>query len=151
VRSDARRAGLFSFPIGAILNGVPIVTTKTPDIESPAPPAAQREFAEKAAAMKAASGKRTGERPHAKQVGIAREQAAASLPALRHLQLLTRQEVMSLSGLSYPTIWAWGRKGKFPKPKVVGGKNMWLASEIDAWVNSLVTREWKPLDDESAS
>jgi predicted DNA-binding transcriptional regulator AlpA len=134
-----------------------IVTTKTTtDIESPAAPT-QHELAEKAAAMKAvmkaasepARGKRTGERPHAQQVGIAREQTAASLPALRDLQLLTRQEIMALTGLSYPTIWAWTQDGRFPRALKVGGKNMWRAIEIDAWVRGLERRELKPIGDAS--
>ena len=144
------RAGgplFFHFPIGAILEGVPVVTTKTPDIENPAPPVTKRELAEKAAAMKAAidpaRGRRTGKRPHAVQVHAARRQTANSLPALRDLQLLTRQEIMALTGLSYPTIWAWTQDGRFPRALKVGGKNMWRATEIDAWLASLERRELK--------
>jgi predicted DNA-binding transcriptional regulator AlpA len=88
-----------------------------------------------------------GTRPHAVQVTAAKKQTAESLPALRDLQLLTRQEIVSLIGLSYPTIWQKIREGKFPAARVVGGKNMWLATEIDHWVSSLPVRELKPLDE----
>jgi predicted DNA-binding transcriptional regulator AlpA len=131
-----------------------LIVTNTPDdIESPAAPT-QRELAEKAMRLKAGAepapvklrgGSRPGERPHAAQVQAAREQTAASLPALRHLQLLTRQEIMALTGLSYPTIWAWTQKGIFPRALKVGGKNMWRATEIDAWLAGLERRALKPI------
>jgi predicted DNA-binding transcriptional regulator AlpA len=94
---------------------------------------------------------RPGTRPHAVQLTAAKKQVADTLPGLRDLQLLTRQEIMALTGLSYPTIWAWTRQGKFPRALVVGGKNMWRAVEIDAWINSLRTRELKPLKTDTVS
>jgi predicted DNA-binding transcriptional regulator AlpA len=90
-------------------------------------------------------------RPHAVQVHAAREQTAASLPALRDLQLLSRQEIMALTGLSYPTIWAWTREGRFPRACIVGGKSMWRATEIDAWLAGLKRRELKPIGDASSA
>jgi len=47
-------------------------------------------------------------------------------------RLLNKYEVMTISGLSYPTLWAWMRAGKFPRSLIVGGKSMWRSSEIDA-------------------
>jgi predicted DNA-binding transcriptional regulator AlpA len=217
-------ADLFLIPIGAILMGASIVTKNIPDTESPAPPAAQREFAEKAMALKAAAepafrrqfnnhrsgakargipflltyeewlaiwqasghikergpykgqyvmarfddrgpyaadnvkiitnsenaAERSDLRPPGVQVQAARAQVAASLPVFRDLQLLPRQEVMSLVHLSYPTIWQRMRENKFPHSRAVGGKAMWLASEIDAWVSALPVKTLKPLDDEVA-
>jgi predicted DNA-binding transcriptional regulator AlpA len=110
-----------------------LIVTKTPNTTGPA------------ATPPARGGQRTSERPHAVQVRAAREQTAASLPALRNLQLLSRQEVMALTGLSYPTIWAWTQDGRFPRALKVGGKNAWRATEIDVWVNGLERRALKPI------
>jgi prophage regulatory protein len=79
------------------------------------------------------------------QVGAAKQQTAASLPGLRNIQLLTRQEIMATTGLSYPTIWQRMREGKFPRAREVGGRAMWLASEVDAWVAALPLSTLKPL------
>ena len=68
-----------------------------------------------------------------------------SFLALHDLQLLSRQEVVAISGLSYPTIWQWTREGRFPRALVVGGKSMWRATEIADWIKSLPLRELKPL------
>ena len=86
-------------------------------------------------------------RPHAVQVGAAKQQVAASLPGLQGLQLLSRQEIIALTGISYPTIWAMTRRGNFPRAIVVGGKSKWRATEISEWLNSRPRRELKPLTD----
>jgi predicted DNA-binding transcriptional regulator AlpA len=42
------------------------------------------------------------------------------------------------------------KRGKFPLPRVlgVGGKNIWLESEVDAWLSALPLREYaKPRDE----
>jgi prophage regulatory protein len=61
----------------------------------------------------------------------------ASPPAAR---LLSKKKVLGITGLSYPTIWAWMRDGRFPRSRIVGGKSMWLSTEIDAWVAGLPVR-----------
>jgi prophage regulatory protein len=58
-------------------------------------------------------------------------------------RLLSKPEVMTITGLSYPTLWAWMRAGKFPRSRIVGGKSMWLSSEIDAWLAGLPVRPLK--------
>ena len=80
-------------------------------------------------------------RPFAAQV------KAARLATNLRPQLLTRQEVVALVGLTYPSIWLMMREGRFPRSRVVGGKSMWVASEIDAWVDALPVRPLKPLDE----
>src|SRR5215468_10091588 len=49
-------------------------------------------------------------------------------------RLLNKYEVMTITGLSYPTLWAWMRAGKFPRSRIVGGKSMWLSTELSAWL-----------------
>jgi predicted DNA-binding transcriptional regulator AlpA len=82
-------------------------------------------------------------RPLAVQVTAAKAAVATNLPALRHLQLLNRHEVVAVTGVSYPTVWAWMRKGKFPHPRIVGGKSAWLASEVQEWIDALPVRKLK--------
>jgi predicted DNA-binding transcriptional regulator AlpA len=58
-------------------------------------------------------------------------------------RLISKQEVLGRTGFSYPTIWAWMRAGKFPRCRDVGGKSMWLASDIEAWIYDLPMRKLK--------
>ena len=59
-----------------------------------------------------------------------------------------------MTGLSFPTVWNLIRKGKFPKPVLVTGKDpRWFADEVAAWQSGLPRAEYKPLpteDDEIA-
>ena len=58
-------------------------------------------------------------------------------------RLISKGEVLGRTGLSYPTIWAWMQQGKFPRSRDVGGRSMWLASEIDTWILNLPMRQLK--------
>jgi len=58
-------------------------------------------------------------------------------------RLLDRIEVCAIANVTYPTIWAWMRDGKFPRSRIVGGKSMWLSSEIEEWLASLPVRPLK--------
>jgi predicted DNA-binding transcriptional regulator AlpA len=58
-------------------------------------------------------------------------------------RLLSKYEVMTITGLSYPTLWQWMRDGRFPRSRIVGGKSMWLSTEIDAWLAGLPVRPLK--------
>jgi prophage regulatory protein len=86
--------------------------------------------------------------PAVGQVSAAREAVGDKLAALHHLQLLTRHEIIALTGVTYPTIWQWMREGKFPRPRIAGGKSAWLASEVEAWLAGLPTRRFKPPEDD---
>lgn len=39
------------------------------------------------------------------------------------------------------TLWLLERKGQFPLRRVHGGRVYWLESEVDAWLESLPTKE----------
>jgi predicted DNA-binding transcriptional regulator AlpA len=71
---------------------------------------------------------------------IATTKKAAGPPAVR---LLDKHEVMAISNCSYPTLWAWMRAGTFPRSRIVGGKSMWLSTEIAAWLAQLPVRRLK--------
>ena len=65
---------------------------------------------------------------------------ARASPAVR---LLGKGEVVAIVGVSYPTLWTWMRKGRFPRSRIVGGKSKWLSSEIDGWLTALPVRRLK--------
>jgi len=58
-------------------------------------------------------------------------------------QLLTKQRVLEIVGLTYPTIWAIMLRGEFPRSRAVGGRSMWLMSEVTEWLRSLPLRKLK--------
>jgi len=58
-------------------------------------------------------------------------------------RLLFKREVLERVGLTYPTIWAWMQKGKFPRSREVGGKIAWLEGDIDAWIAALPVKRLK--------
>jgi predicted DNA-binding transcriptional regulator AlpA len=62
---------------------------------------------------------------------------AARAPPPLVERLLNKYEVMTMTSLSYPTLWAWMRAGKFPRSRIVGGKSMWVCSEVNAWISGL--------------
>lgn len=66
----------------------------------------------------------------------------AETPAVGE-RLLSKGEVCRIVGATFPTIWAWQRAGKFPRSRIVGGKSMWLASEIEEWLSKLPVRKLK--------
>jgi predicted DNA-binding transcriptional regulator AlpA len=66
---------------------------------------------------------------------------ASAAPAA--VRLLGKPEILAITGVTFPTIWAWMRAGTFPRSRVVGGKSMWPSSEIEAWLADLPLRPLK--------
>ncbi len=58
-------------------------------------------------------------------------------------RLLSKRQVLGIVSLSYPTIWKMMRSGTFPRSRVVGGKSMWVTSEINDWIANLPKRTLK--------
>jgi predicted DNA-binding transcriptional regulator AlpA len=58
-------------------------------------------------------------------------------------QLLTRHQIVALTGFTYPWIWQMMMRGEFPRSRTVGGKAMWLTREIEDWVTNLPRRRLK--------
>ena len=52
-------------------------------------------------------------------------------------RLVSKGELLERTALSFPTIWSMMRRGEFPLARIVGGKSMWLSSDIDAWIEAL--------------
>lgn len=77
-----------------------------------------------------------------------RAQAPHASPRGQGIRLLGKAEILAITGVTFPTIWAWMRAGAFPRSRVCGGKSMWLSSEIDAWLAALPLRKLKGDDEE---
>jgi len=105
---------------------------------------AKKPTAKKAAASKRAA--RVTSIAHARAV-----RAAPPTPATPELtpdaeaseRLLSKAEVCRIVGATFPTIWSWQRAGKFPRSRSVGGKSMWLESEVRQWMQALPVRRLK--------
>jgi predicted DNA-binding transcriptional regulator AlpA len=64
--------------------------------------------------------------------------------AAGHDRLLGKREVCELTGRSFPTIWAWMKRGTFPRARVLAGRSsVWLQSEIVAWMQALPLRNYR--------
>jgi predicted DNA-binding transcriptional regulator AlpA len=59
------------------------------------------------------------------------------------VRLVSKPEVLAITGLSYPTLWLWMREGRFPRARIVGGRSMWISSEIDNYIAGLPVRPLK--------
>jgi predicted DNA-binding transcriptional regulator AlpA len=58
-------------------------------------------------------------------------------------QLLTRHQIVALTGFTYPALWKKMRDGEFPRSRTVGAKAMWLSREIEDWITNLPRRRLK--------
>ena len=69
---------------------------------------------------------------------------ARAPPAVR---LLDKAEVCAIAGVTFPTIWAWMRKGKFPRARIAASgdnsKSVWLSTEVEQWLAALPVRPLK--------
>jgi predicted DNA-binding transcriptional regulator AlpA len=63
--------------------------------------------------------------------------AARAAPPQLGIRLLSKRQVLAIANVSYPTLWSWMRQGKFPRSRAVGGKSMWVSTEIEAWMAAL--------------
>jgi predicted DNA-binding transcriptional regulator AlpA len=73
--------------------------------------------------------------------------ARAPPPHLPRVRLLDKAEILAITNVSFVTIWTWMRAGTFPRSRMVGGKSMWLSTEIEAWLGALPVRPLKGDDD----
>jgi predicted DNA-binding transcriptional regulator AlpA len=59
------------------------------------------------------------------------------------VRLMSKAEVLAITGVSYPTIWSWMRDQKFPRSRVAGGLVKWRSDEIEKWLVELPVRTLK--------
>ena len=86
----------------------------------------------------------------AAQVALAKARTGATSPSLIdanvrvvRARLLAKRDVLAITNVRFPTIWAWMRVGKFPRARIVGGKSMWLSTDIETWLAALPVRQLK--------
>jgi predicted DNA-binding transcriptional regulator AlpA len=120
---------------------------------------AQVAVAKKVAALKAEAEERTAPVRKAQLAAsaapLAEATVAADVPRDRHesrhvnagrappVFLLDKNDILSITHVTFPTIWTWMRAGTFPRSRVVGAKSMWRSDEIDEWLANLRTRTLK--------
>ena len=72
----------------------------------------------------------------------ANSEAAAAESAL---VFLSKSQVLKKVPVTAPTLWAWVRAGKFPKPRSISpNKTVWIETEVDAWMRAQPVRSYKP-------
>jgi predicted DNA-binding transcriptional regulator AlpA len=122
-------------------------------------PSAQVAVAKKASALKAEAEERVAAVRQAQLAANDAYRAEAALAADRGchqhdkhhvhgarappVRLLDKNDILEITNVTFPTIWAWMRAGTFPRSRVVGGKSMWLSSEIEQWLAALPVRPLK--------
>ena len=73
----------------------------------------------------------------------ANNDAAAEQPAL---VFLSKAQVLRKIPITAPTLWAWVRAGQFPGPRAISpNKPVWVAAEVDEWMQARPHREYKPI------
>jgi predicted DNA-binding transcriptional regulator AlpA len=60
-----------------------------------------------------------------------------------HKRLISKRQTCERVHLTFATIWKFIRAGKFPRPRAVGGKTMFVEDEVSAWIEALPVREYK--------
>ncbi|MBN3789300.1 AlpA family phage regulatory protein [Burkholderia sp. Ac-20353] len=56
-------------------------------------------------------------------------------------RLLRLPQVLDMVGLSRAKVYAMVRAGEFPKPRKVRHASLWVESEVQAWIRSVVEKE----------
>jgi predicted DNA-binding transcriptional regulator AlpA len=60
------------------------------------------------------------------------------------LVFLSKAQVLKKVPVTAPTLWAWVRAGKFPRPRAISdNKTVWIEAEVDAWMQSRPHRNYK--------
>jgi predicted DNA-binding transcriptional regulator AlpA len=63
------------------------------------------------------------------------------------VRLLGKPEILQITGVTFPTVWAWMRRNQFPRCYVIGrgsnSKSVWRSDEVDQWLAGLSLRPLK--------
>jgi predicted DNA-binding transcriptional regulator AlpA len=85
----------------------------------------------------------TKARPQAERKPSQERKDAEEEPPDKPLIFLSKQQVLDRIPVSGPTLWHWSRTGKFPSPRFIGSRTVWLESEVIAWMKSRPMRNYK--------
>jgi prophage regulatory protein len=61
------------------------------------------------------------------------------------LVFLSKAQVLQKIPVTAPTLWTWVRQGKFPRPRAIFNKTVWVAAEVEAWMEARPQRQYKPI------
>jgi predicted DNA-binding transcriptional regulator AlpA len=60
--------------------------------------------------------------------------------AIETLVFLSKQQVLKKIPITAPTLWSWVRAGKFPRPRAIFNKTVWVAAEVEKALAEHVAR-----------
>lgn len=60
-----------------------------------------------------------------------------------HPPFLSKAEVLRLLPICATTLWQWTRTQRFPAPRVIGSKTVWIASDVFRWMETRPPRQYK--------
>ena len=66
----------------------------------------------------------------------------APIPVLAPARFIDKKELLRRVPYSYQTIWHMMNRGEFPRSRNIGGKAVWLESEVEEWI---ISRPIRPL------
>ena len=76
-------------------------------------------------------------KPHYTKIKLLKQQPPIPPEPAATDRLLTKRDLLDRVRLSYVQIWKLMRAGTFPRSRAVGGKLVWLESEINEWIRAL--------------
>jgi prophage regulatory protein len=59
------------------------------------------------------------------------------------IRLISKSDLLKRVPLSFPTIWKMMQQGRFPRARVIGGKSVWIESEVNDFLAALPLRQYK--------
>jgi predicted DNA-binding transcriptional regulator AlpA len=71
------------------------------------------------------------------------EQTIGPDVGLPPIRLISKSELRKRVPLSFPTIWKMMQQNRFPRARVIGGKSVWIESEVDDFLAALPLRHYK--------
>jgi predicted DNA-binding transcriptional regulator AlpA len=90
--------------------------------------------------------RRAKARPSALKPSQENKDADEEPPAKPQLVFLSKQQVLDRIPITGPTLWNWSRAGKFPAPRYIGSRTVWIEAEVDAWMQSRPKRTYKDME-----
>jgi prophage regulatory protein len=59
------------------------------------------------------------------------------------IRLISKSELLKRVPLSFPSVWKMMQQNRFPRARVIGGKSVWVESEVDDFLAALPLRHYK--------
>jgi predicted DNA-binding transcriptional regulator AlpA len=69
---------------------------------------------------------------------------AKPLPDGEPRRFIYKAQVLERTGLSFPTIWGWMRRGLFPQAVDLNGQSAWFEHELNQWFDERPRRQYLP-------